>query len=117
MRLSSMYLRYSLFAVVAGWMRPRYFVCLFVCFFVFFFLFFILFVLFFFFQAEDGIRDWSVTGVQTCALPISCDFPLLGILCWLGNQSWFFLQTHSCPKCTKEIIPNGEELHLARQSA
>src|SRR5262249_59691391 len=28
-------------------------------------------VCFFFFQAEDGIRDWSVTGVQTCALPIS----------------------------------------------
>src|SRR5437016_11310793 len=25
----------------------------------------------FFFQAEGGIRDWSVTGVQTCALPIS----------------------------------------------
>ena len=24
----------------------------------------------FFFQAEDGIRVWSVTGVQTCALPI-----------------------------------------------
>src|SRR5437016_11205306 len=24
----------------------------------------------FFFQAEDGIRAWSVTGVQTCALPI-----------------------------------------------
>ena len=32
------------------------------------------FWLFFFFQAEDGIRDWSVTGVQTCALPI-----------WLGG--------------------------------
>src|ERR1019366_60300 len=29
------------------------------------------YVFFFFFQAEDGIRDWSVTGVQTCALPIS----------------------------------------------
>src|SRR5436309_4614702 len=27
-------------------------------------------VLFFFFQAEDGIRDFHVTGVQTCALPI-----------------------------------------------
>src|SRR5260221_8673896 len=27
--------------------------------------------LFFFFQAEDGIRDHCVTGVQTCALPIS----------------------------------------------
>src|SRR2546430_9661084 len=27
--------------------------------------------IFFFFQAEDGIRDLTVTGVQTCALPIS----------------------------------------------
>src|SRR2546422_11040870 len=32
-------------------------------------IFFIFF--FFFFQAEDGIRDVAVTGVQTCALPIS----------------------------------------------
>src|SRR5207245_4061322 len=39
-------------------------------------LFFIFFFFFFFFQAEDGIRDATVTGVQTCALPISCfDFP------------------------------------------
>src|SRR5207253_4317215 len=30
-----------------------------------------LFFFFFFFQAEDGIRDGHVTGVQTCALPIS----------------------------------------------
>src|SRR5438034_5021359 len=30
--------------------------------------------LFFFFQAEDGIRDHCVTGVQTCALPISWRF-------------------------------------------
>src|SRR2546429_976849 len=30
-------------------------------------------VFFFFFQAEDGIRDVAVTGVQTCALPI-CHF-------------------------------------------
>src|SRR6266508_6173589 len=29
-----------------------------------------IFVVFFFFQAEDGIRDGHVTGVQTCALPI-----------------------------------------------
>src|SRR5699024_11218790 len=29
-----------------------------------------LYVFFFFFQAEDGIRDRNVTGVQTCALPI-----------------------------------------------
>src|SRR5262249_58574406 len=31
---------------------------------------FLAYLFFFFFQAEDGIRDWSVTGVQTCALPI-----------------------------------------------
>src|SRR5436190_18638880 len=30
---------------------------------------------FFFFQAEDGIRDHCVTGVQTCALPISSTAP------------------------------------------
>src|SRR5689334_25149232 len=31
---------------------------------------FMVFFFFFFFQAEDGIRDGTVTGVQTCALPI-----------------------------------------------
>src|SRR3989449_1455548 len=40
----------------------------------------VLLVCFFFFQAEDGIRDVAVTGVQTCALPISLSGqgPLLG---------------------------------------
>src|SRR5690606_39936387 len=33
--------------------------------------------LFFFFQAEDGIRDFHVTGVQTCALPISLGVPII----------------------------------------
>src|SRR5690606_40509189 len=45
---------------------------------------------FFFFQAEDGIRDFHVTGVQTCALPISqrmqgCNFYWLW-LCTSGNH-------------------------------
>src|SRR5688572_32154988 len=40
------------------------FILLVFLFFIFFFFFF------FFFQAEDGIRDLTVTGVQTCALPI-----------------------------------------------
>src|SRR5256886_11362819 len=31
----------------------------------------LMWMIFFFFQAEDGIRDLTVTGVQTCALPIS----------------------------------------------
>src|SRR2546430_10375875 len=34
-----------------------------------------LFFFFFFFQAEDGIRDLTVTGVQTCALPILIPLP------------------------------------------
>src|SRR5690606_40141345 len=40
------------------------------------------FLLIFFFQAEDGIRDFHVTGVQTCALPIYFFFIVLvpGIL-------------------------------------
>src|SRR5947208_12428286 len=37
-------------------------------------------LLFFFFQAEDGIRDDLVTGVQTCALPIFAD-----------EHGWFFI--------------------------
>src|SRR5687767_6119908 len=39
--------------------------------FCFFYIHNLYFILFFFFQAEDGIRDKLVTGVQTCALPIS----------------------------------------------
>src|SRR5206468_8975723 len=35
---------------------------------------------FFFFQAEDGIRDLIVTGVQTCALPISVHVHQLQVL-------------------------------------
>src|SRR5256884_3768701 len=40
----------------------------------------ILLYLFFFFQAEDGIRDVAVTGVQTCALPIFGSTDPSGIL-------------------------------------
>src|SRR5207253_161994 len=41
----------------------------------------ILFFFVFFFQAEDGIRDGHVTGVQTCALPILCwMLPMFGTL-------------------------------------
>src|SRR5256885_8628360 len=41
--------------------------------------------LYFFFQAEDGIRDYKVTGVQTCALPI---YLALGLLqCQTANNA------------------------------
>src|SRR5437764_8121991 len=44
-------------------------------------------VLFFFFQAEDGIRDTSVTGVQTCALPISAKLTS-AVTCWAALYSF-----------------------------
>ena len=47
------------------------------------------FCFFFFFQAEDGIRDDLVTGVQTCALPISF--------------------RHNLGAFTREIMPESED--------
>src|SRR5436309_4064617 len=62
------------------------FFCLFhFFFFFFFFLFCYFFFFFFFFQAEDGIRDFHVTGVQTCALPI---FTLASLaIGWIGEPA------------------------------
>src|SRR5689334_6008474 len=57
---------------------------LFSCYIYFLSLDFVLFVFFFFFQAEDGIRDGTVTGVQTCALPIfgiNATAPSIGVTC------------------------------------
>src|SRR5688572_21074944 len=47
------------------------------------------FIVFFFFQAEDGIRDLTVTGVQTCALPIFIPALLPGFVGGL-KQGWAF---------------------------
>src|SRR2546430_546459 len=44
-------------------------------------------IVFFFFQAEDGIRDLTVTGVQTCALPIS-DLAEETSINWSGGLTW-----------------------------
>src|SRR5215467_7506643 len=43
--------------------------------------------LFFFFQAEDGIRDYKVTGVQTCALPIFDSFEQIQVTTGGGDVS------------------------------
>src|SRR2546430_9540539 len=52
--------------------------------------------LFFFFQAEDGIRDLTVTGVQTCALPIWLGLHKLAKLMADRNKedrvSWLYVQ-------------------------
>src|SRR5688500_20125286 len=44
----------------------------------------------FFFQAEDGIRDYKVTGVQTCALPISASLD--------GMDSGAFAEARTLPR-------------------
>src|SRR2546426_8090954 len=45
------------------------------------------FVFFFFFQAEDGIRDYKVTGVQTCALPIAPTYRSNLFIIMLQNET------------------------------
>src|SRR5690606_41526642 len=50
---------------------------------------------YFFFQAEDGIRDFHVTGVQTCALPIfgrAWNENLAVLRCVAGSRDWPRLQ-------------------------
>src|SRR5207248_8915769 len=53
---------------------------------------------FFFFQAEDGIRDRTVTGVQTCALPISVvKVPMQFFILLLGALVFMFYQFEKPP--------------------
>src|ERR1019366_9898842 len=47
-------------------------------------------------QAEDGIRDWSVTGVQTCALPIFERLPELPLhITRLADRGWRQTDEHN----------------------
>src|SRR5476651_481874 len=69
----------------------------------FIYIFMLMFDFFFFFQAEDGIRDIGVTGVQTCALPISRPgskrgVPVPGSVGPLGNTP-----THSNPPASRAM--------------
>src|SRR2546430_8381568 len=78
---------------------------------------------FFFFQAEDGIRDLTVTGVQTCALPISSNkysliflglpwtrsrfslslFNWYSTLMWAGRVRRYFRSSSFTIRLVKEI--------------
>src|SRR5690606_39891106 len=52
-------------------------------------------LVFYFFQAEDGIRDFHVTGVQTCALPISN-----------GILTFFSVSDTTATMVTSEPVPD-----------
>src|ERR1019366_6100169 len=60
----------------------------------------------FFFQAEDGIRDWSVTGVQTCALPISSIFERSGAD---EGAAFCACALHKPNAMTSAIVPTTKE--------
>src|SRR2546429_3776352 len=64
------------------------------------------FFIFFFFQAEDGIRDVAVTGVQTCALPISYQTTAME---WMRQQK----HTSSNPSSRTKEVGKGTGLGLA----
>src|SRR5687768_1402691 len=77
---------------------------------------------FFFFQAEDGIRDVAVTGVQTCALPIShrpaCTRNVYGDVVQLWYAPHWAIKPIAPPDRSQfithyEYTPGGETLRLA----
>src|SRR6476620_11005113 len=66
---------------------------------------------FFFFQAEDGIRDIGVTGVQTCALPISSSWP------WrrAPEASWSACSTRPARHRTGRCWMRSEERRVGKE--
>src|SRR5437762_14319517 len=75
---------------------------------------------FFFFQAEDGIRDTSVTGVQTCALPISTVRPdndanekVYGKK--LEAESIVFKGAVAVPPAAQKLIARSEERRVGKE--
>src|SRR5260370_9943518 len=69
-------------------------------------------VMSFFFQAEDGIRDSSVTGVQTCALPISNQKGILEVRNRISEQFNLVLRTQAEKVRCLAFNPDGKRLAL-----
>src|SRR5215471_19095079 len=85
---------------------------------------------FFFFQAEDGIRDLYVTGVQTCALPISiARLPSFGMMNdnedeptfrgWIGIAYFVAISRNIRPSqsSAREVMRSGTIESFAQQNA
>src|SRR2546429_828435 len=68
----------------------------------------------FFFQAEDGIRDVAVTGVQTCALPILLTTSFKRAYCWRKLQP---IQRSRAAHFSAEAEKLNSATHCSRQLA
>src|SRR5688572_32197803 len=67
----------------------------------------------FFFQAEDGIRDLTVTGVQTCALPIS--LYLTSMNCSKPSDSISFCRIAFLPSAVKVISLSAPSMRRSEE--
>src|SRR2546430_7106770 len=73
---------------------------------------------FFFFQAEDGIRDLTVTGVQTCALPISLLFDMGALGVEVQDRELVLMPgTPALPEGAARCIAHFEERTAAEEAA
>src|SRR5256885_9282688 len=69
--------------------------------------------IFFFFQAEDGIRDYKVTGVQTCALPIY-SISLNEVISYRNHTATCFALGFSRNKTDRQQVVAGAKVHASR---
>src|SRR5690349_23711054 len=82
---------------------------------------FLYFIYFFFFQAEDGIRDLYVTGVQTCALPISLSLMALRPepnrmrICRSGKSCFNFSRTGTEGSFSSPTQKRSEERRVRKE--
>src|SRR5437764_10029653 len=67
---------------------------------------------FFFFQAEDGIRDTSVTGVQTCALPI---FESTTPMLFPPSTRWNLRRANRVHMRSTTLLPRSEERRVGKE--
>src|ERR1022692_5079935 len=73
---------------------------------------------FFFFQAKDGIRDYKVTGVQTCALPIygwmkQTNVTVSAVQCWTSFEEYFgIVPCTIMSMMSNDLIPSACEVDV-----
>src|SRR5688572_31269020 len=74
------------------------------------------FFFFFFFQAEDGIRDLTVTGVQTCALPISSEARRVPLADTIDGENGCIFKTRVVETaCCVSLMVRSEERRVGKE--